>query len=87
MEISVTCCYTEWSAISGLKSVIPFLPAIFGVEVSAVERRLFVLLLPLGGLGISDPASLATHLFTSSVRATEHLVGFVVGFKCALYHY
>ena len=40
-----------------------------------------MLLLPLGGLEISDPASFASHLFTSSVRATEHLVGFVVGFK------
>ena len=51
----------------------------FGVEVSAVERHLFVLPLRLGGLGISDPVSLASHLFTSSVRATEHLVRSIVG--------
>ena len=48
---------------------------------SATEQHLFVVLLPLGGLGSSDPASLASHLFTSSVRATEHLVRFVVGFE------
>ena len=53
----------------------------FGVEVSAVERRLFALPLRLGGLGISDPVSLASHLFTSSVRATEHLVRSIVGFE------
>ena len=53
----------------------------FGIKVSAVERRLFALLLWLGGLGISVPLSLASHLFTSSVRATEHLVKFAVGFE------
>ena len=58
-----------------------FLPAMFGVEVSAVERRLFALPLRLGGLGISNPVSLASHLFTSSVRATEHLVRSIVGFE------
>ena len=51
-----------------------FLPAMFGVEVSAVERHPFALPLRLGGLGISDPLSLASHLFTSSVHVTEHLV-------------
>ena len=53
----------------------------FGVEVSAVERYLFVFPLQLGGLGISDPVSLASHLFTSSVHATEHLVRSIVGFE------
>ena len=53
----------------------------FGVEVSVVERHLFALLLRLGGLGISDSVSLASHLFTFSVRATEHLVRSIVGFE------
>ena len=34
-----------------------FLPAMFGVEVSAVERRLFALPLRLGSLGICKPVS------------------------------
>ena len=47
-----------------------FLPAMFGVEVSAVERRLFALPLRLGGLGICNPVALASHLFNSSVGGT-----------------
>ena len=31
--------------------------------------------------GISDPVSLASHLFTFFVRATEHLVRSIVGFE------
>ena len=58
-----------------------FLLAMFGVEVSAVKRRLFAFPLWLGRLGISNPVSLASHLFTSSVRATEHLVRSIVGFE------
>ena len=57
-----------------------FLPAMFGVEVSAVERHLFALPLRLGGLGICNPVSLAFYLFDSSVRITEHLVKSIVGF-------
>ena len=53
----------------------------FGVEVSAVEQRLFVLPLQLGSLGICNPVSLAFHLFNSSVRITEHLVKSIVGFE------
>ena len=53
----------------------------FGVEVSAVERRLFALPLRLGGLGICNPVSLAFHLFNSSVCSTEHLVKSIVGFE------
>ena len=52
----------------------------FGFEVSAVERCLFALPLLLGGLEISDPVSLASHLFTS-VCGTEHLVRSIVGFE------
>ena len=58
-----------------------FLPAMFGVEVSATERRLFALPLRLDGLGICNPVSLAFHLFTSSVHGTEHLVKSIVGFE------
>ena len=58
-----------------------FLPAMFGVEVSAVERSLFALPLRLGGLGICNPVSLASHLFDSSVRGTEHLVRSIVGLE------
>ena len=32
-------------------------------------------------LEISDPVSLASHLFTSSVRGTEHLVRSFVGLR------
>ena len=53
----------------------------FGVEESAVEQLLFALPLWLGGLVISDPVSLVSHLFTSSVCATEHLVTSIVGFE------
>ena len=58
-----------------------FLPAMFSVEVSAIERHLCALPLWLDGLGISDPVSLTSHLFTSSVRATKHLVISIVGFE------
>ena len=37
--------------------------------------------LRLGGLGICDPVSLASHLFTSFVCANEHLVRSIVGFE------
>ena len=53
----------------------------FGVEVSAAERPRFVLPLRLGGLGISNPVSLAFDLSTSSVCSTEHLVRSIVGFE------
>ena len=53
----------------------------FGVEVSAIERRLFALPLRLGGLGICNPVSLAFHLFNSSVHGTEHLVKSIVGLE------
>ena len=58
-----------------------FLTAMFGVKVSAAERPRFVLPLWLGGLGISNPVSLAFDLFTSSVCSTEHLVRSIVGFE------
>ena len=58
-----------------------FFTVMFGTEMSAVERCLFVLPLLLGGLGISNPLSLVSHLFTSSVHDTEHLVRSIVGFE------
>ena len=58
-----------------------FLPAMFGVEVPAVEQRLFALPLRLGGFGICKPVSLAFHLFNSSVRITDHLVKSIIGFE------
>ena len=64
-----------------LSLVSRFLPAMFGVEVSAVERCLFVLPLRLGSLGICSPVSLASHLFNSSVDGMEHLVRSIVGLK------
>ena len=57
------------------------LPAMFGVEVSAVERCLFALPFQLGSLGICNPVSLAFHLFNSSVHSTEHLVKSIVGLR------
>ena len=58
-----------------------FLPAMFGLEVSAAERRLFALPLRLGGLGICNPVSLASHLYDSSVKCTEHLIKSIVGLE------
>ena len=55
-----------------------FLPAMFGLEVSAAERRLFALPLRLGGLGICNPVSLASNLYDSSVKCTEHLIKSIV---------
>ena len=46
-----------------------------------LKQRLFALPLWLGGLGISNLVSLASHLFTSSVSATEHMVRLIVGFE------
>ena len=58
-----------------------FLPAMFGVEVSAVEQCLFALPLRLSGLGICNPVALASHLFDSSVGGTKHLVRSIVGLE------
>ena len=50
-----------------------FLPAMFGVEVSAVELCLFALPLRLGGLGICNPVPLTSHLFNSPIGGNKHL--------------
>ena len=44
-------------------------------------RRFCIGSLYLGGLGISDSMSLASHLFISSVHANKHLVRCIVGFE------
>ena len=56
-----------------------FLPAIFGVEVSSVERDLFSLPLRMGGLGISNPVSTASHCYSLSTQSTTSLVTFITG--------
>lgn len=67
----------------------------FGLEVSAAERHLFVLHLRLGGLGICSPVSLASRLYDSSVHCTEHLIRSIVRcesfeldshFECVSFH-
>ena len=56
-----------------------FLPALFGVEVSAAERRLFALPLRYGGLGVSNPVIMANVCFDSSVRSTSFLRDSILG--------
>ena len=72
-----------------------FLPAMFGLEVSAAERRLFALPLRLGGLGICSPVPLASCFYDSSVHCTEHLIRSIVRcesfeldshFECVSFH-
>ena len=67
----------------------------FGLEVSAAERYLFVLPLRLGVLGICSPVSLASCLYDYSVHCTEHLIRSVVRcesfeldshFECVSFH-
>ena len=53
----------------------------FGVKVSAVERRLFAVPLRLGGLGICNPVSLAFHLLNSSVHSSEYLDKSIIDFE------
>ena len=72
-----------------------FLPAMFGLEVSAAEQSLFVLPLQLGGLGICNPVSLASRLYDSSNHCTENLIRSIVRcesfeldsyFECVSFH-
>ena len=56
-----------------------FLPALFGVEVSAAERRLFALPLRYGGLGVSNPVIMANVCFDSSVHFTSFLRDSILG--------
>ena len=56
-----------------------FLPAIFGVEVSPAERGLFSLPLRMGGLGICNPMTSASHCYSLSRQSTASLVTFISG--------
>ena len=56
-----------------------FLPAIFGVEVSLAERGLFSLPLRMGGLGICNPMTSASHCYSLSRQSTASLVTFISG--------
>jgi len=58
-----------------------FLLTMFGLEVSAAERRLFALPLQLGGLSICNPVSLAFCLYDSSVHCSERLIRSIVRFE------
>jgi len=58
-----------------------FLLAMFGVKVSAVERRLFALPLWFSGMRTCNPVSLASRLFNSSVCGTKHLIRSIVGLE------
>ena len=86
MDFSATCCSTcgqlfQKLDLSLFSRFLPACPAMFGVEVSAVEQRLFALPLRLGGLGICNPVALASHLFNSSIDGTKHLVRSIAGLE------
>ena len=54
-----------------------FLPAIFVVEVSSMERDLLSLPLWMGGLGISNPVSTTSHCYSLSTQSITSLVTFI----------
>ena len=56
-----------------------FLPVIFGVEVSPAKRGLFSLPLRMGGLGICNPVTSASHCYSLSRQSTASLVTFISG--------
>ena len=56
-----------------------FLPALFGVEVSAIERQLFSLPLQFGGLGVFNPVTMSDYCYDSSVRSTLLLRKSILG--------
>ena len=53
----------------------------FGIEVFAVERHLFMFPLKLGSLGICNPVFLASHLFYSSISDIKHLFRSIIGLE------
>ena len=53
--------------------------ALFGVEVSSVERQSFALPLRYGGLGITNPATVADYCYESSLRTTAFLQSSILG--------
>ena len=56
-----------------------FLPALFGVEISAVERDLFSLPLRMGDLAVVNPVTAAPQFYDSSLSSTASLVKFIIG--------
>jgi len=56
-----------------------FLPALFGVEVSANERQLFALPSKLGGLDVWNPVDNTSLCFESSVHSTAYLKDSIFG--------
>ena len=78
-------CYVLFRSVvshfRNLKCYSFLVPAMFGVELSAVEWCLFMLPFWVGSPGNSDPVSLTSHLFTSSVHATDYLVRPIIDFK------
>ena len=82
MDFSATCCSAVQQVFQKLELSLfsCFLPATFGIEVSAVQH-LFALPFKLCGLVICNPVSLASHLFNCSVAGTEHLIRSIIGFE------
>ena len=64
-----------------LESVIfeKFLPAIFGCEVSSLERELFSLPVRMGGLGVFKPNEMSEMLYNSSKESTKVIVNAIRG--------
>ena len=56
-----------------------FLPALFGVEVSASERQLLAMLSRFGGLGVGNPVNNVKLCFESSVNSTTYLKNSILG--------
>ena len=69
------------SLFDELESVIAekFLPAIFGCEVSSLERELFSLPARMGGLGVFKPNEMTEMLFNSSKNSTKVIVDAIRG--------
>ena len=64
-----------------LESVISekFLPAMFGCEVSSLERELFSLPARMGGLGVFKPNEMSEMLYNSSKESTKVIVNAIRG--------
>ena len=59
-----------------------FLPAVFGCEVTPLERLLFSLPVRFGGLGVYRPQCTAEFSFTASRNATQVIVQALHGVRC-----
>ena len=57
------------------------LPAIFGCDVSDLERTLFSLPARFGGLGIGDPTEMSHLAYSNSRRSSEEIVQAMKGTK------